>query len=299
MTVFEADGEIGVDPNSTDVLEESPTPQVAYFERIGSGATLDVRTRGVSTLKIRASSASLDTFDILFATGSAGSLQDGFQSGSAQIDNGVLLKYGTDASVPPTVVGTFKATIAPIAKADLSVALSTNVIQATTNEEFSYAVQTRNIGTEPSFNSTVQLTLPSAFALARIEPEGTDCSGGTTVLCALGTLDPNDDEIVRFVGTANSIAVLNAAATVISQSPETTLSNNTAVVQTKVTERINGDIDTDGDVDNDDLQLILSAIGEPTLGADDRRDMDGDGMITALDARKLVTLCTRARCAIQ
>jgi hypothetical protein len=60
-----------------------------------------------------------------------------------------------------------------------------------------------------------------------------------------------------------------------------------------------GDLDGDGDVDRHDLSRLLadrgtsashSACGTPC-------DLDGDGMITALDARKLQRLCTRPRCA--
>jgi len=54
-----------------------------------------------------------------------------------------------------------------------------------------------------------------------------------------------------------------------------------------------------GDVDRDDLNIILAARNTPASGPDDPRDLDGDGMITALDARKLVTLCTRPRCACE
>jgi hypothetical protein len=62
-----------------------------------------------------------------------------------------------------------------------------------------------------------------------------------------------------------------------------------------------GDIDDDGDVDKDDLEDLLvdrnftvdtSECGRPC-------DFDGDGKITALDARKLATLCTRPRCATE
>ena len=60
-----------------------------------------------------------------------------------------------------------------------------------------------------------------------------------------------------------------------------------------------GDIDGDSDVDNSDLAKITSALNTKASGLNDLRDLNGDGMITALDARKLVTLCTRPRCATQ
>ena len=60
-----------------------------------------------------------------------------------------------------------------------------------------------------------------------------------------------------------------------------------------------GDLDGDSDVDRDDLNVILAARNTPASGPDDPRDLDGDGMITVLDARKLVLLCTRPRCACE
>jgi len=59
-----------------------------------------------------------------------------------------------------------------------------------------------------------------------------------------------------------------------------------------------GDLDGDGDVDQHDLNIILAALNTPASGSDDARDLDGDGMITGLDARKLVLLCTLPGCAI-
>ena len=53
------------------------------------------------------------------------------------------------------------------------------------------------------------------------------------------------------------------------------------------------------DVDLDDLNLILSARNTPASGPDDPKDLDGDGIITVLDARKLVLLCTRPRCVTE
>ena len=58
-----------------------------------------------------------------------------------------------------------------------------------------------------------------------------------------------------------------------------------------------GDLDNDRDVDRDDLAILLAARNTMALGPADRRDLDGDSKITALDGRKLTLLCTRPACA--
>lgn len=64
---------------------------------------------------------------------------------------------------------------------------------------------------------------------------------------------------------------------------------------------IPGDYDSDGDIDRDDLSILLldrnKTVEASSCGA--ACDMDHDGMITALDARKLVLLCSRTRCATE
>jgi len=60
-----------------------------------------------------------------------------------------------------------------------------------------------------------------------------------------------------------------------------------------------GDIDGDGDVDQDDVNLLMRDRNKlvSQSACDARCDLDGDGKITVLDARKLMLLCTRPRCA--
>jgi Thrombospondin type 3 repeat len=65
------------------------------------------------------------------------------------------------------------------------------------------------------------------------------------------------------------------------------------------TSRVVGDLDNDGDVDSNDLNILLAARNTPAIGPNDRRDLDHDGRITALDARKLTLLCTRFNCATE
>jgi hypothetical protein len=59
---------------------------------------------------------------------------------------------------------------------------------------------------------------------------------------------------------------------------------------------IPGDLDGDGQICRTDLDIILNARNQSASGPDDTRDLDSDGMITVLDARKLLPICTRPRC---
>jgi hypothetical protein len=57
------------------------------------------------------------------------------------------------------------------------------------------------------------------------------------------------------------------------------------------------DIDQDGDVDRNDVNLIFAVRGQKVPPADPNRDIDGDGVITVNDARACVLKCTRPNCA--
>jgi len=60
-----------------------------------------------------------------------------------------------------------------------------------------------------------------------------------------------------------------------------------------------GDIDLDDDVDRDDLTALLAVRNESAQGANDLLDLNGDGVVSARDARLLVLGCTRLRCATE
>ena len=70
-------------------------------------------------------------------------------------------------------------------------------------------------------------------------------------------------------------------------------------VAVTVPKSIPGDLNGDGQVDTSDLNIILAALNTPANGPSDARDLNHDGVINALDARILVTLCTHAGCAVQ
>jgi hypothetical protein len=75
-------------------------------------------------------------------------------------------------------------------------------------------------------------------------------------------------------------------------------SNSAAATVTIVVPRL-GDVDLDGDVDQNDLNAIVARRNTPADSVNDVKDLDGNGVIDALDARIVATLCTRARCAVQ
>lgn len=58
-----------------------------------------------------------------------------------------------------------------------------------------------------------------------------------------------------------------------------------------------GDADGDGNVDRNDLTLIIAARNTPSTGPDDPRDVDQDGTITVLDARQAALRCDNPLCA--
>ncbi len=57
------------------------------------------------------------------------------------------------------------------------------------------------------------------------------------------------------------------------------------------------DVDLDGSIDRRDILAISQHRNQPASDPDDPRDWDGDGTITALDARGCVLACTLPRCA--
>jgi hypothetical protein len=56
---------------------------------------------------------------------------------------------------------------------------------------------------------------------------------------------------------------------------------------------VRGDINGDSYVDRSDLSLVTAARNQPSSGPGDKRDLDGDGVITVKDARIVATLFTR------
>lgn len=59
-----------------------------------------------------------------------------------------------------------------------------------------------------------------------------------------------------------------------------------------------GDLDRDGDVDNNDATLLRQRLNTTATGADDPYDLNQDGRINISDLRRLTQLCTRSACVV-
>ncbi len=139
-------------------------------------------------------------------------------------------------------------------------------------------------GNRLTMTSSALVSVPDVVSFTQADAESVIAAAGLTV----GAVSSADSDTVP-------------AGDVISQDPlaGAVVESGSAVdmvVSTGPVAGIPGDLDGDSDIDRNDLSIILAARNTPASGPDDPRDLDGDGMITALDARILVGFCTRPRC---
>ena len=101
-----------------------------------------------------------------------------------------------------------------------------------------------------------------------------------------------------FASDNAGVVAVNAAGLVTAVGPGSARiiirnSDKSIIVLVSVPSTIRGDLDGDGDVDQDDLNIILDSIGQPAVRPVDARDLDSDGIIDLRDAVALKALCTR------
>jgi len=151
-------------------------------------------------------------------------------------------------------------------------------------------------------------TLGGSFLLADTDPpilivppdidRATTAAAGTTVTYAVSVADNLDPNPAVGCAPASGSLFSLGATTVRCTASDFSGNSATADFEVVVTRsELPGDVNGDGVVDRRDLDLVLAARGEPAHGPDDPRDLDGDGVITVLDGRKLILLCSQPRCA--
>jgi len=126
-----------------------------------------------------------------------------------------------------------------------------------------------------------------------------------TVLGALesgGQINLTQSSMVSYTSGNTSIAAVASSGIVTAVgagSTNITVSGPASPVSIflSVPSTIRGDLNGDGKVNIDDVNILDEALNTPATKPADARDLNGDGMINALDARILVTLCTKPGCA--
>jgi hypothetical protein len=173
----------------------------------------------------------------------------------------------------------------------------------TTSDRFRYRVFD---GFEFSDPTEVSLTINPVNDLPAIvsAPPATAVAGVRYVYDVEAT-DPDPGEALAFSLRAFPVGMGIDAATGLIQWTPTAAQIGAHPVTVRVTDRagafteqtftiavaapvFNGDLDGDGDRDQDDLRVILAARNTRACGPNDFRDLDRDGRITALDARAWV-----------
>ena len=124
-----------------------------------------------------------------------------------------------------------------------------------------------------------------------------------------GIIDSNNLAIspmfLTFVSSNPNVATVDVNGVVSAQGPGqaqisvsyTGSTSISTVANVEVLGGKRGDLNGDGRVDTADINILTSLLNTPAHGPNDARDVNHDGVINALDARILVTLCTYPRCA--
>lgn len=125
-----------------------------------------------------------------------------------------------------------------------------------------------------------------------LDPDGLQDNGGPTLTLALQPTSPAVDGVLHNVCPRPATDQRGVRRPVGARC-------DIGAFEFEALSPVPGDLNDDGEVDQNDLSILLadrntsvsaSACGAPC-------DLDRDGQITALDARKLTLLCTRPRCA--
>lgn len=133
--------------------------------------------------------------------------------------------------------------------------------------------------------------------------------GDSLPVTALGTLatggqmDLTNSTLISYTSSSTAVATVSQTGVVTAVGPGSafiTVSGPSTpfAIPVFATSTIRGDLNGDGEVDVDDLNILNSALNTSANGSNDARDLNHDGVINALDAEILITLCTHPECSV-
>jgi uncharacterized repeat protein (TIGR01451 family) len=166
-----------------------------------------------------------------------------------------------------------------------------------------YTVTVTNLGPDDATNVVLEDGLPDDATLVPpiVSSQGA-CTlpVGGVMTCLLGDIAKNNSATVtitmktdeNFEGTLSNSAEVSSDV----DDPFTAGAGHENITIEDTTVRLNGDVDNDGDVDRDDVRIILLNRNQPASVCPEC-DLDDDGVITVRDAMKAIPSCSRPRCA--
>jgi hypothetical protein len=159
-----------------------------------------------------------------------------------------------------------------------------------------------NNGPVSAANVGYTVTLPAGLTNVSCTGTGISCtySGTTVSVTGLPTsLTAAQTVTFNLIYTAPNAGSTVTVSTGISTNTPQGLDTapNSASGSTTIMASLDCDVNGDGKIDIDDINLIFAARGQASSGPSDQRDLDGDGLITVNDARGCVLRCDKDVCA--
>jgi choice-of-anchor B domain-containing protein len=120
--------------------------------------------------------------------------------------------------------------------ADLAVTVTDAPDPVVVGQNVTYTFTVRNQGNTWSSNTTLTNALPASMSYVSATPSQGACTGTTTVVCNLGTLDNGDLATVVIVARADAPGTVTNTGVGSADETDTRLADNTATAQTTVTQ---------------------------------------------------------------
>ena len=153
-----------------------------------------------------------------------------------------------------------------------------------------------NVGPQPASRVEVSFETSSAIEVSSATSPISPCEvSSTRFRCELGPMGLGEELLVSF----QIESMLPGPGTIVAEvrsELEDPVAENDVDRPPWRARSTRADVNGDGDVDLADVEQVLSALNEAAV-VDDDRDVDLDGAISGLDARRVVRECSRARCA--
>lgn len=234
----------------------------------------------------------------IILTGAARDTEDGSVDGEGLkwLVNGEVVGSGEEVAVGGLATGTYDVTLKAVDRDNNIAAASVTIIIVDT------PVASPDNYTTPA-NTPLTMEAPGVLG-NDTGIEGLPLSAVLVTNVGSGTLTLGTDGSFAYTPQADFNGVDHftyKANDGTADSNVVTVSLTTGIVSTKPPVCTQGDLDCDEDVDRDDLSILLQDRNKPVSqsACRTRCDLNGDGVIDALDARKLTVLCTRPQCATE